>query len=150
MSSTHGAAPRDLKDHIRVAVGSITLTGVLELERAPTTCAAFRTILPLRTTLLHARWSGEATWVPLGDLILGIGSENSVHEPAPGQLLFYPGGASETEILLPYGTARFAARSGPLSGNHFLTITDADVELSEIGRRALWDGAQPVVFEAAT
>jgi hypothetical protein len=150
MSSRHGAAPRDPGDRVRVAVGSIALTGVLELERAPATCAAFRTLLPLRTTLLHARWSGEATWVPLGDLALGVGSENSVHEPAPGHLLFYPGGSSETEILLPYGTARFAARSGPLSGNHFLTIVDADAELGEIGRRALWDGAQPVVFEALT
>jgi hypothetical protein len=148
MSSRHGASPHDHAERIRIAVGSIALTGVLELGRAPTTCAAFRTLLPLRTTLLHARWSGEATWVPLGDLTLGIGSENPIHEPAPGQLLFYPGGASETEILLPYGTARFAARSGPLSGNHFLTILDADVELGEIGRRALWDGAQPVVFEA--
>jgi hypothetical protein len=27
--------------------------------------------------LIHARWSGEACWIPLGDFKLGVGPENA-------------------------------------------------------------------------
>jgi len=59
----------------------------------------------------------------------------------------YPGGKSETEILVPYGLTAFAAKSGPLSGNHFLTVDADPEELAEIGRIVLWEGAQDVAFE---
>jgi Protein of unknown function (DUF3830) len=131
---------------IRVTVGDIVLWGTMEEERAPATCAAVRGLLPLAATLLHVRWSGESTWVPLGDLALGIGAENTIHRPTPGQVLLYPGGISETEILIPYGETAFAAKTGALSGNHFLTIDGESPALVEIGRRALWEGAQNVMF----
>jgi hypothetical protein len=132
--------------HIIIAVGDRVLTGVLEEEQAPATCKAFLTVLPLRRQLLQARWSGEAAWVPLGELDLGVGSENPVHRPRPGQVLFYPAAESETEILLPYGVTAFAAVCGPLYGNHFLTINGQEEHLREIGRRVLMEGAQQVDF----
>ena len=61
---------------------------------------------------------------PLGGLDLGIGYESATSYPAPGQLLFHPGGISETEILLAYGGVRFASKVGQLAGNHFLTIIE--------------------------
>jgi hypothetical protein len=134
---------------IRITVGSRVLIGTLEAERAPVTCRAFLALLPLHATLIQARWSGEAAWVPLGDLNVGVGPENAMHRPRPGQILLYPAGVSETEILIPYGLAAFAAKSGPLEGNHFLTIDDAEETLAEIGRRVLYEGAQDIVFEAA-
>jgi len=134
---------------IRIRIGDIALRGTLEEQRAPATCAVFRTLLPLSAKLLHVRWSGESTWVPLGDLALGVGPENATHTPRPGQVLLYPGGISETEILIPYGQTAFAAKTGQLSGNHFLTIADTTSALAEIGRRALWHGAQDVIFELA-
>ena len=130
-----------------MTVGRHVLTGALEEKRAPATCAAFRALLPLRAKLLQARWSGEAAWVPLGALDVGVGSENETRRPRPGQLLLYPGGKSETEILVPYGLTAFAAKSGPLSGNHFLTVDADPEELAEIGRIVLWEGAQDVAFE---
>jgi hypothetical protein len=133
---------------IRITIGSHVLIGTLEDERAPATCVAFLALLPLRATLIQARWSGEAAWVPLGNLNVGVGLENAMHRPLPGQVLLYPAGVSETEILMPYGSAAFAAKSGPLEGNHFLTIDDAEETLTEIGRRVLYEGAQDVVFEA--
>jgi hypothetical protein len=132
---------------IRLTIGGLTLVGVLEHERAPATCAAFVALLPLRAHLVQARWSGESAWVPLGSLDVGVGPENSMHRPSPGQVLLYPAGESETEILLPYGTTAFAAKCGPLSGNHFLTIRDGIEQLAEIGRRVLWQGAQDIAFE---
>jgi hypothetical protein len=134
---------------IRITIGTLVLTGTLEDALAPATCAAFVKILPLEAKLLQARWSGEAAWVPLGSLDIGVGLENAMHQPRPGQVLFYPAGASETEILVPYGSAAFAAKCGPLSGSHFLTIDDGEEQLGEVGRRVLWDGAQTVVFELA-
>jgi hypothetical protein len=85
--------------------------------------------------------------VPLGDFRLGVELENPVERPAPGQLLFYPGGISETEILLPYGKAAFACKDGALAGNPFLTITEGNEHLAALGRKVLWEGAQDIVFE---
>jgi Protein of unknown function (DUF3830) len=132
---------------IRLTVGDLVLSGLLEEQRAPATCAAFVRLLPLRAQLIQARWSGEAAWVPLGSLDVGVAQENVMHRPSPGQVLLYPAADSETEILLPYGTTAFAAKCGPLSGNHFLTIHEGVEQLAEIGRRVLYLGAQPIAFD---
>ena len=120
----------------------------MEEDDAPKTCAAFVKLLPYTQKIIHARWSGEACWIPLGDFQLGVGYENHTSYPAPGQILFYPGGFSETEILFPYGSARFAARVGQLAANHFLTVTSGQEHLRDLGRLCLWEGAQGIVFDA--
>ena len=132
---------------LRISVGSLAFRARLEEEDAPETCAAFRARLPFHSRLVQARWSGEAAWIPLGALDVGIGHENHTSYPAPGQILLYPGGISETEILFPYGGTRFASIVGQLAGNHFLTLTEGREQLRELGRRVLWEGAQEIVFE---
>jgi len=132
---------------LRIKVGSLDFTARWEEAAAPRTCAAFRRLLPFRNKLIQARWSGEAGWVPLGNLQLDIGFENHTSHPAPGELLLYPGGFSETEILFPYGPTLFASRMGQLAGNHFLTLVDGRDQLGELGRRIVWDGAQDIMFE---
>lgn len=120
----------------------------LETQLAPKTCAQFETMLPLRARLIQARWSGEAAWIPLGDLDVGLGYENHTSHPAPGQLLLYPGGISETEILFPYGATLFASKMGQLAGNHFATIVQGNERLKELGELVLWKGAQEISFTA--
>ena len=132
---------------LRISAGPYAFEAELELARAPATCAAFRRLLPFRNRLIHSRWSGEAAWIPLGDLDLGIGYENATSHPAPGHLLLHPGGVSETEILLPYGGTRFASIVGQLAGNHFLTITEGAEHLRQLGELTLWQGAQDIAFE---
>jgi len=61
--------------------------------------------------------------------------------------LFFPGGVSETEILFPYGSTSFASKAGALAGNHFATILESLGLLPELGRKALWEGAQQIRFE---
>jgi len=117
-------------------------------DRAPNTCAAFIALLPYRQQLVHAIWSGEACWIPLGDFQLGVGYENHTSHPSRGDLLWYPGGISETELLFPYGSTRFASKSGQLAGNHFLEIVEGRERLEEMGRHVLYHGAQDIVFEA--
>ena len=133
---------------IRIRVGDLVFTARFERERAPATVAALLRLLPLSGSLLQARWSGEAAWMPLGSLDVGVGAENDTQIPKPGQILLYPGGISETEILIPYGETAFASKAGPLRGNHVLTIVEGGEQLSELGRRVLWLGAQPIVLEA--
>jgi hypothetical protein len=119
----------------------------LESDAAPKTCAAFLTALPFRSRLVQARWSGEAAWIPLGNQSFGVPFENHTSHPAPGEILLYPGGFSETEILVPYGATMFASKLGQLAGNHFLTVIEGQEQLVELGRRVLWEGAQDVVFD---
>jgi hypothetical protein len=121
---------------------------------APRTVAAFLQLLPYRQKLIHVRWSGEACWVPLGDYQLlhagkAVGFENHTSHPSAGDILFYPGGYSETEIILAYGACSFSSKMGQLAGNHFLTIAQGHENLRALGTAVLWQGAQDVLFELA-
>ena len=133
---------------LQIAAGPFRFTAHFQEDVAPRTCAALRRLLPLEAKLCQARWSGEAAWVPLGDLETGIGPENANSYPAPGELLLYPGGVSEVEILFPYGRTAFGSTAGPLAGNHFATIQDGREHLRELGRRVVWEGAQDITIEA--
>ena len=132
---------------LRITVGPLEFTARMEEEDAPKTCAAFSKLLPFHNKIIHARWSGEAAWIPLGDFQLGVSYENHTSHPAPGHILLYPGGYSETEILFPYGGASFASKLGQLAGNHFLTVIGGNENLKELGRLVLWEGAQDIRFE---
>ncbi|MGH7530399.1 MAG: DUF3830 family protein [Gemmatimonadales bacterium] len=132
---------------LKIRVGTLTFAARLEEQRAPRTVAVIRKMLPLRSKIVHCRWSGESTWIPMGDLRLDLEFENHTSHPAPGMLLLYPGGISETELLFPYGATRFASKVGQLAGNHFATIVEGYEQLSEIGRRTLWEGAQEITME---
>jgi Protein of unknown function (DUF3830) len=135
---------------LRITAGEFEFTARLEEEKAPQTIAAFRTMLPLDSELVQARWSGESAWVPLGwELDIGLGPENATTYPAPGELLLYPGGLSEVEILFPYGATNFASKMGQLAGNHFATIEAGWDRLADLGEAVLRRGAQPIRFEAA-
>ena len=134
---------------LRITAGTYTFKARLEEQLAPKTCAAIRKRLPIRSKLVHVRWSGESTWVPMGDDRLAVDPENHTSYPAPGQVLVYPGGISEMEILFPYGSTHFASKVGQLAGNHFATVVEGNDKLAEIGRLALWEGAQDFTIELA-
>jgi hypothetical protein len=136
---------------IRITAAGHTFVATTHPE-APLTVAAFLGLLPYRQQLIHVRWSGEGCWVPLGEFRLQVdgkpvGFENHTSHPSVGDILFYPGGYSETEIILAYGGCSFASKMGPLAGNHFLTIVEGKEQLAALGRKVLWEGAQAVLFE---
>src|ERR671921_428885 len=131
-------------DHLKITAGDVSFVARLETEAAPKTCAAFVRSLPFVSQIVHVRWSGEGVWMPLGDLDFGVGYENHTSYPAPGHIILYPGGISETEILLAYGGVHFASKMGQLAGNHFLTIVSGGENLAELGRTVLWSGAQDI------
>ena len=133
--------------NLKITAGPHTFEARMEEELAPKTCAKFASLLPYKERIIHVRWSGEGCWIPLGDYDMGLGYENHTSFPAPGEFILYPGGISETEILLAYGGVRFASKVGQLAGNHFLTITKGRENLVALGKLTLWKGAQNIVFE---
>jgi Protein of unknown function (DUF3830) len=130
-----------------VRAGEFTFEARFEEQLAPKTVAAFRKAMPFESQAIHVRWSGEGVWMPLGDLDFGVGYENHTSYPAPGQIILYPGGISETEILLAYGGVHFASKMGQLAGNHFITLTSGLENLTTFGKTVLWKGAQKIRFE---
>jgi hypothetical protein len=130
---------------VRVSVGDLHFSGHWAAE-APRTVEVIRGLLPLDRQLVHCRWSGEGCWIPFGEDFLDLEAENATSHPAPGQVIVYPGGISECEILLAYGSVDFSSKVGQLWGNHFLTLTEGLEQLPEVGLRVLWQGAQPIVI----
>lgn len=134
---------------LKITAGPFVFDAVLETEKAPQTCKAFIERLPFEGQIVHVRWSGEGVWVPLGDYNFGVGYENHTSHPAPGHIILYPGGISETEILLAYGGVDFSSKMGQLAGNHFITITSNLENLAVLGNKTLWEGAQQIRFDLA-
>jgi len=134
-------------NRIRIAAGPFVFVARLEAERAPATCSVFTRLLPFSNRVIHSRWSGEAVWIPLGDMDTGLKFENHTSFGSRGDFLFYPGGFSETEILFVYGSSRFASKMGQLAGNHFLTVEEGRENLEAFGKLVLWQGAQDILFE---
>ena len=87
--------------------------------------------------------------MPLGDYGLGVPFEDATSVPQAGEILFYPGGYSETEILFPYSGTVFASKLGQLAGNHFLTVVEGKENLRPLGGWTLCEGAQDIVSECA-
>jgi len=132
-----------------IDIGGEIFEAFYESKDAPKTVARFRDFVPYSNRIIHVRWSGEACWIPMGDFDLGLGFENATSYPAPGQVIVYPGGVSETEILIAYGPTCFASKAGQLAGNHVLTIREGTDRLAVVGRSVLWDGAKPISFRPA-
>ena len=131
---------------LSIRVGDLNFSARWEAD-APLTRDALRSLLPIRGKLIHCRWSGEGCWIPFGDTNIGVGYENHTSHPAPGEIIVYTGDLSERELLIAYGAVMFSSKLGQLAGNHFATITQGREQLAEMGRRALWEGAQDIVIE---
>src|SRR5947209_5642224 len=112
---------------LKIVAGPFTFRAQLEEERAPRTAAAIRAMLPFKSKLVHCKWSGESTWVPMGDTKVGgpedLAFDNHTIHPA----LVEPGASSADGEIDARGL--FA-----LPG-----IVDAHVHFNDPGR-ADWEG----------
>ena len=129
---------------LRIAIGQDVFRAKVHNEKAPETCRLLMENMPITGKVIQARWSGEAVWLQMDAYMIKAPQENATSYPGPGQILYYPGGVSEKEILIPYGSARFASKFGLLPGNHFATIVDDYELLYKMGEKVLWEGAKKI------
>ena len=47
---------------LKIAIADMVFATRLEIEKAPTTYAAFSRRLPFESKIVHVRWSDEALW----------------------------------------------------------------------------------------
>jgi hypothetical protein len=86
---------------LKITAGDITFDAVLEEEKAPLTCAAFRKVMPFSGQIVHVRWSGEGVWIPLGDTDFGVGYENHTSFPPRGRSSSIPAGSARRRSSWP-------------------------------------------------
>jgi hypothetical protein len=129
---------------IKISIGSYIFKARMLNNKAPETCKLLIENMPIIGKVIQARWSGEAVWLQMDKYNIETPQENATSYPSLGQILYYPGGVSEKEILIPYGSACFSSKFGLLPGNHFATIVDNLESLSEMGEKTLWEGAQKI------
>jgi Protein of unknown function (DUF3830) len=120
----------------------------LHEDKASKTCDAIMRALPINGRVIHARWSGEAMWLPMERHQIKVGFENQTSHPSKGELLYYPGLVSEKELLIPYGACSFASKAGVLAGNHFASISEKLDTLAALGTAVLWEGAKEISISA--
>ena len=131
---------------MNIEIDGYKFDAVFEEIISPNTCEVFRKVIPFEAQVVHVRWSGEGMWIPLGEMDFAVKLEDATSYPTPGQVLLYPKGKSETEILIAYGCVHFASKAGTLAGNHFATITSDLEKLKEIGVSTLWEGSKNIIF----
>ena len=131
---------------MNIEIDGYKFDAVFEEINSPNTCEVFRKVIPFEAQVVHVRWSGEGMWIPLGEMDFAVKLEDATSYPTPGQVLLYPKGKSETEILIAYGSVHFASKAGSLAGNHFATITSDLEKLKEIGVSTLWEGSKNIIF----
>lgn len=139
-------------DTLMLSIGSECFTVRLRQDLAPRSCSYLLDLLPYAGQAIHARWSGEALWVPLAAVTpesLILPGESATGDPAPGQVLLYAGERSVPELYIPYGVNRFACKDGPLEGNPVLTIEEGLDRLAKLGPEVLWTGARELLIEVS-
>lgn len=137
---------------LELEIGGARFSATLRRDLAPHSCECLVNLLPYRGAVVHARWSGEAVWSPLAATWPAgrcLEPENATCDPKAGEVLLYAGDLSEPELLIAYGTARFAGNAGSLRGNPVLTIDDPLAALAGLGRSVLWKGATPLEIRRA-
>lgn len=128
---------------ILLAIGPFEFVGTLERETAPVSVAWLLQQLPLKGLLRHARWSGEAAWLPL-EGSPQLPAENATAHPRPGQILLYAGSLSQAELLIPYGACAFASKAGTLAGSPVMSLDGPLEDLCALGRLLIEEGMKPL------
>ena len=95
---------------VRVTGGPFRFGARFERAAAPLTCRRFESMLPYRERLIHVRWSGEACWIPLGGLELGLGYENATSYPVPVSCFSTPAALARPRSCSPMATFALAVR----------------------------------------
>jgi len=126
--------------------GPFEFAGTLEGKAAPIATTWLTKQFPINGALLHARWSGEAAWLPLSGAPQLL-PENATAHPQPGQILLYAGVLSQAELLIPYGACAFASKAGTLAGSPVITLDNPLEDLRALGDLLIAKGMQSLTLK---
>jgi hypothetical protein len=128
-------------------------TELLE-DKAPRTCKAILSILPIKVEGYHYFWSGEGiqTHDPVlrkmgedaglwPDVRYPDSRENAKFNGVPGEVGFYPVGGS---INITYGQARFYGPPRGVESNYIFGKINNIEKLAEIGKTFKKEGGQTI------
>lgn len=125
---------------VTVEIDGIRLTLALAADAAPATTSALMAMLPLRSELIHAMWSGPVcltTGVRLGDLPL----ENAVSFLGLGDVVYHP---THHEIGFAYDATQFREPIGSVYVTAIGRLEGDLAALANFGRRLQRTGARPI------
>lgn len=131
---------------VLLTAGPFQFAGTLDYQSAPAAAAWLIEQFPLKGSLQHASWSGEAAWLPIPGSP-HLPPENATAYPRPGQVLLYAGLISHAELLIPYGACAFASKAGTLAGSPVVTLDDSPDNLRALGSLLLAKGRQPMTLD---
>ena len=123
---------------IRFVCGGEVFEAELLEDDAPRICGYIRSILPLDSTMVHAKFAGEETIVMVPFF---AEQENPKLNVVPGDIGYYPG---RQTICLFYGETK------PFGEVSYVARVRSNLEgLARCGRKILETGSLPVRMERA-
>ena len=65
---------------MKIVIDGHAFDARFETAKSPATCSAFQRAMPFESRIVHVRWSGEAVWIPLGDMDFELGYEDAMRD----------------------------------------------------------------------
>ena len=122
--------PPMLEDHRRrLRLRRPPRGGALTAARSP----FFRTMLPLESKLIQARWSGQAAWIPFGDLDVGDRPGGSDQLPGPGRARLLPRRRQRDRDPVPVRRHLLREQGGPARGQPLRDDRRGEREPARVG-----------------
>ena len=133
---------------IRIEVDGVSAVAELCEDLSPKTAEAFWQTLPIETTLMPAKWSGNACFFePGGEHLKQLSTnEAPVASIYPGYLVTRPGG---TEALIAYGASEYRWATGTDYTTRVARVKDRNSELLKALARMHDEGDKKIKISRA-
>ena len=133
---------------ILIEVDGVSAVAELCEDLSPKTAEAFWQTLPIETTLMTAKWSGNACYFePGGDHLKQVAAnEAPVASIYPGYIVTRPGG---TEALIAYGASEYRWATGTDYTTRVARLKDRDSDLLKVLARTHDEGDKNIKITRA-
>jgi hypothetical protein len=127
---------------IELEVEGVVITATLLDDKAPDAVEAVWGALPLAATLRHARWSGNAAFVPVPELVKPeLKVENQVSFVYPGAICLLP---DRGELILGYGQSQARTEAGNVWVSHVAALDGDPAEFFALLAETQKKGHKPI------